>query len=248
MQQQQMQQGGERHRNDTSLETGPTPVKNASGLTSRVSAGELWMIVVPGIGFLFEVNDNFNTLMNLIEFLPLIGGFVYDEEYLEGGVYYHHTGSSWSEPRGSNSWISALKKAFGMQKDDTLYCCTNGCEEEACLGAHLTESRIMEFLSLVGLGGTPVVPMCYSCHGTGPIEIDGTACIYDKGTPIDILWGKPSLSSVTCVRCERYTQGPDEDEGYWCLECEHVVDSEGDCITEGCSTCEDDDDDDDGWW
>jgi len=247
---------GDRHQNGSCLEAGPPPVMNASGLKSRVSAGELWMIVVPGIGFLIEINEGLNTLMNLIEFLPLIGGFVYDEEYLDGGVYYHHTGSSCSAPKGSNSWIRAIKRACGLDHDENLDCCVSDCNADAECGAHLTESRISEFLSLIGMGGTPVVPMCYGCHGTGPVEIDGTPCIYDTETPIDFLWGKPTLSNVRCSNenCGSYTVGPDSEDNYWCQDCGHYVDSDGDCVTDGCTSdgcCDDDDDDDDdddGWW
>jgi len=185
--------------------------------------------------------------------MPYLGlaGFVYGADYLDGGVYYHHTGSSYSQPRGSPSWIRAIAKAHDVDKNE-LDCCVSGCNESADVGAHLTESRIMEIISLVpGLGGTPVVPVCYHHHGTGPVEIDDTPCIYDKGTPIDILWGKPSLSNVCCSYCDSYTSGPDAEDYYWCPECDHVVDDDGDCVTEGCTSdgcCDDDDDDDDDWW
>lgn len=180
--------------------------------------------------------------------LSILGGYVYDADELEGGVYYHHNGSSYSEPRGSPSWIKAIAKAHDVNQAD-LVCSVSGCDCSADVGAHLTESRIMEFLSLIGLGGTPVVPMCAAHHGTGPVEIDDSPCIYDLGCPIDILWGKPSLSDIRCSYCDNYTSGPDVEDNYWCPECDHVVDSDGDCVTEGCSSegCCDDDDDDD-WW
>ncbi len=187
--------------------------------------------------------------MDAMQYLVGIAGFVYDDEYLDGGVYYHHEGSSHSEPRGSPSWIKAIAKAHGVAKDE-LECCVSDCDCNADVGAHLTQSRIQELLSLVGWGGTPVVPMCYSCHGTGPVEIDDTPCIRDTRTPLDLLWGKPTLSNVRCFYCDSYTVGPDGDCHYWCTECEHFVDSDGDCVTDGCTSegCCDDDDDDDSWW
>jgi hypothetical protein len=226
---------GERHHNESSLGAGPTPVLKASGITTRISAGELLAIVMPGIFASLLVIINKEAIFDLIQFLPALAGFVYDEDYLEGGVYYHHNGSSTSYPIGANSWIGAIKKAFGV---DYLICCVSGCEEEARVGAHVTESRIMELLSLIGLGGTPVTPMCYSHHGTGPVEIDGTDCIYDMDCPIDIQWGKQSLSNIRCANecCGAFTIGPNYDDEYWCPDCEHVVDGDGDCITEGCSS------------
>ena len=185
--------------------------------------------------------------------LPMLAGFVYDEDSLSGGVYYHHSGSSYSEPRGSPSWIKAIAKACGLDRDE-IECCVSDCDNTADVGAHLTESRIQEILSLVGMGGTPVTPMCSGCHSTGPVEIDDTPCIYDTRTPIDILWGKPTLSNVRCANCDRFTIGPDEEGNFWCPKDEHFVNSDGDCVTDGCTSdgCydddDDDDDDDDGWW
>mgnify|MGYP006107928471 CR=1 FL=1 len=242
---QKVHQVDERDLNETSQGAGLIPVMNAfGGLISRGSAGEfLSIIVMPAIlASLLFINKE--VILDLIQFLPALAGFVYDEDYLEGGVYYHHDGSSTSSPRGANSWIGAIKKAFGV---DYLTCCVSGCDEEAECGAHLTESRIMEILSLFGLGGTPVVPTCFHHHGTGPVEIDGTDCIYDMDCPIDIQLGKQSLSNVRCANecCGAFTIGPNFDDEYWCPECEHIVDDDGDCITEGCSS--DGCDDDEGW-
>jgi hypothetical protein len=227
---------GERRQNDPSQGAGPIPAMSAfGGLISRVSAGELLAIVMPVMVLSLYISINKNTLLDFGHLLPALAGFVYDEDYLEGGVYYHHEGSSTSSPRGANSWIQAIKKAFGV---NSLSCCVSGCDEEAECGAHLTESRIMEILALFGIGGTPVVPMCSMHHGTGPVEIDGTDCIYDMDCPIDILWGKQSLSNVRCKNecCGAFTIGPNFDSEYWCPSCEHVVDSDGWCITEGCSS------------
>ena len=204
-------------------------------------------LVMPAMVLLLGIVLSELTEFDAMQYLGL-AAFVYDSDSLDGGVYYHHEGSSYSQPRGSPSWIRAIAKAHDVDKND-LVCCVSGCNESADVGAHLTESRIMEIISLVGLGGTPVVPVCYHHHGTGPVEIDDTPCIYDKRTPLDLLWGKPSLSSVRCSWCENYTSGPDSEENYWCPECDHVVDDDGDCVTEGCTSegCCDDDDDDD-WW
>jgi hypothetical protein len=227
--------------------TGNAVIKSIS--TPRLSNLALSLAVV----ILFGVLDNLGRF-DAMDFLLGIAGYVYDEDYLEEGVYYHHSGSSCSNPKGTNSWIKAIKRACGLGHDESLDCCVSDCDEDADVGAHLTESRIREFLSLIGMGGTPVVPMCYGCHGTGPVEIDGTPCIYDKGTPIDMLWGKPTLSNVRCnnENCENYTVGPDSEDNYWCPDCQHFVDSDGDCVTDGCTSegCyeDDDDDDDGGWW
>lgn len=207
------------------------------------------LLVMPAVLLLQRIALGDLMTMDVMQYLVGMAGFVYDDDYLDGGVYYHHEGSSHSEPRGSPSWIKAIAKAHDVNKED-LQCCVSGCENSADLGAHLTESRIMEILSLIGLGGTPVVPMCYEHHGTGPVEIEDTPCIYDTRTPIDLLWGKQSLSNVRCFYCNNYTIGPDSDDNYWCTECDHVVDDDGDCVTEGCTSegCCDDDDDDDSWW
>ena len=208
------------------------------------------LLVVPALMVLLpEIAFSDLVTQSGLQYLIGLAGFVYGDDFLEGGVFYHHSGSSYSEPRGSPSWIKAIAKAHDLDKDE-LVCCVSDCDCSADVGAHLTESRIQEILSLVGMGGTPVVPMCYSCHGTGPVEIDDTPCIYDTRTPLDLLWGKPTLSNVRCANCDSFTVGPDDDGNYWCPECQHFVDSDGDCVTDGCSTegCYDDDDDDDSWW
>ncbi len=216
--------------------------------TPRSSTLALPLTVVILFGVLYNPGR-----LDAMDFLLGIAGYVYDEDYLDDGVYYHHSGSSYSSPKGTNSWIKAIKRACGLHHDESLDCCVSDCDEDADVGAHLTESRISEFLSLIGMGGTPVVPMCYGCHGTGPVEIDGTPCIYDTETPIDFLWGKPTLSNVRCSNenCGSYTVGPDSEDNYWCQDCGHYVDSDGDCVTDGCTSdgcCDDDDDDDDDWW
>mgnify|MGYP004416948629 CR=1 FL=1 len=176
--------------------------------------------------------------------LPLIAGFTYDADELPGDVYKHHEGSSSSSPKGAGSWLGAIRKAHGT---DWFVCSRSGCNEEATCGAHLTQSLLMEVASLLGFGGTPVVPLCSSCHGTGSIETDDAPCIYDLNTPLDLVPGKrKSVFGHFCVKCDNAILGPDADGEYWCDECQHIVDLDGECQTDGCSECEDDDDD--GWW
>jgi hypothetical protein len=47
----------------------------------------------------------------------------------------------------------------------------------------------------------------------------------------------------SCNKCEDADDvtGPDDDDEYHCSHCEHYIDSDGDCVTDPCSTCDDDD-------
>ena len=175
-----------------------------------------------------------------------MAGYTYESDFLGWGIYKHHEGSSESDPKGANSWIGAIRKSlFGRthkEDDDWIECSAASCEEEATLGAHIAESRLNEVLKIVGRGGTPVVPLCDSCHGTDVIEIDDCQCIIDKKCKIDLRRAKRKLSGTNrCNNCGEFVRGPDEDDHYICDECDHYVDDSGYCDTSNCSTCDDDD-------
>lgn len=177
-----------------------------------------------------------------------MGGYTYDSEFLPWGIYKHHEGSSVSSPKGANSWIGAIRKSLfdrtHREEDDWIPCSGAGCEEEGTLGAHIAESRLNEALKIVGMGGTPVVPLCESCHGTDVIELDDCQCIVDKKCKIDLRRAKKKLSATSrCDNCHSFIRGPDEDGDYLCEDCDHYTDSDGYCITSNCSSCEEEDDD-----
>ena len=166
----------------------------------------------------------------------------YSADFLSGGVYKHHEGSSKSSPKGSNSWIKALKKAH----DEVSFTCSCvSCNEVGTDGAHLRKSLWSEISPVIGLGGTPVVPMCAHDHGAGPVEIGETPCIYDKNTKID-WWSSQPSSNARTSSCSCGASTLEDPEGdYYCDACEHYTSQDGQCITDSCSTCNDDYDDDD---
>ena len=169
------------------------------------------------------------------------------------GVYKHHQGSSSST--SSRTWIEEIRIAWGLTKNDHIDCAAAGCSNKwpnrknlLFHGCHLAESRIKEALSLLGIGGTPVVAMCANCHdkngeailiGNVGIGIIDANCPADlRGPSVDIDWDK----HIECSNCGQYdTRGPDEDGDWYCSTCEHHIDSSGDCITDNC--CESDSDD-----
>lgn len=169
--------------------------------------------------------------------------YVYDQGSLDSGVYKHHTGSSVSSPKGSRSWIEALRKAFDQHK---FPCCAVNCDSTGTLGAHLRVSRLHEIGGKIGIGGTAVVPMCDHHHGTGAVEIVTTACIWDKSAPVD-LRKSTSIQLTTSGRCSvcELELTLDPEDGAWCSDCGHFTDLNGHCDTDSCTSCAEDYDDDD---
>jgi len=51
-----------------------------------------------------------------------------------------------------------------------------------------------------------------------------------------MMGGGESISNVRCANCDRFTIGPDEEGNFWCPEDEHFVNSDGDCVTDGCTS------------
>ena len=169
----------------------------------------------------------------------------YEPDHLSGGTYKHHEGSSASSPVGGGSWIQALCKAHEI---DDFGCCQSSCDDGADTGAHIRVSSWHEIGGSIGLGGgTAVVPMCKRHHGTGPVEIEETPCIWDSRTPIDLNRAfditKPARNEAgRCATCGKESCFDIEGDA-WCANCCHYVDESGKCCTEGCSSCEPDDDD-----
>ena len=171
------------------------------------------------------------------------------------GVYKHHQGSS----RHPRNWIKEIRRSWGLEQDDYIVCAAAGCENDTTThrfeGCHLAESRLKEALSIFGIGGTPVVALCSACHDkTGAAIMIGNIGmgIIDTNCPADLRKPKPGSEitnqHILCNNCGTYdTKGPDEDDHWYCVECGHHIDSDGDCCTDNCQACDDDDDDDDEW-
>jgi hypothetical protein len=171
------------------------------------------------------------------------------------GVYKHHTGSSVSS--SSQTWIYEIRKAWNMLDDgnplaDTIiHCAAAGCRNNSTThrfeGCHLTESRLKEFLAIFGIGGTPVVALCSSCHDKygGAIRIGTVGMgIIDKNCPPDFTSARNSqnIDGILCENCRTDdTKGPDSDGDYFCSTCNHHINQNGECVTGSCCTAFKDD-------
>jgi len=164
-------------------------------------------------------------------------------------VYKHHQGSSSSRSSRGYTWIEEIRKAWGVHKDD-IFCAAAGCSHNTFVhniqfdGCHLAESRLKEALSIVGIGGTPVVAMCNQCHSkNGAAILIGSQAIgiIDRDCPADVSAPTTEIdfdSHILCKSCETHdTRGPDEDGDWYCATCDHIMNSDGVCDTDNC--CED---------
>ena len=161
------------------------------------------------------------------------------------GLYKHHQGSSSSI--SGYSWIKEIRRAWNLDKDDHIDCAAAGCPNNTAThefdGCHLAESILKEALSLIGIGGTPVVALCKSCHNkTGAaIMIGNTGIgIIDSECPADLLPASTIIEDYVHILCESCgtmdTIGPDQNELWLCTTCLHHFDYDGICNTVSCTS------------
>lgn len=161
------------------------------------------------------------------------------------GVYKHHEGSSSS--RSGYSWIKEIRIAWGLDEDSHIDCAAAGCPNNTSThqfdGCHLAESILKESLSIVGIGGTPVVALCNSCHNkTGAAIMIGNVGmgIIDTDCPADLWPASTEIEDhvhILCESCGTYdTRGPDQDGHWLCTTCCHHIDSDGVCDTVNCTS------------
>jgi len=163
------------------------------------------------------------------------------------GVYKHHTGSSSST--NNNSWIFEIRRAWGVLDegnpldDSILKCAAAGCKNTSSThrfeGCHLRESKLKELLAIFGIGGTPVVALCSSCHNKSGAAIRLGSIgmgIIDQNCPPDFSSSNPTkFESIECTNCRTFdTKGPDDDGDFYCSTCNHHIDSDGECVTDNC--------------
>lgn len=189
----------------------------------------------------------------------------YDTWEADPGVYKHHEGKAKRSPTGY-TWIKEIRIAWGLVddgdplKDFTITCPASGCENTSIThrfdGCHLRVSWTNEVLKhIFGLGGTPVIALCATCHNKygGSIRLGSMGMgVIDENAPLD--WNGPTTQldankHIECKHCRKLdTVGPDEENEWFCSTCGHHIDENGSCATDSCEHDDGGDDESIGGW